>query len=120
MSLFGQPEFDAFALSLPGVTVVDQWECRVAKVGGKVFMLLGHLNEGGRISFKCGEDSFEILTSIDGIVQAPYFAKRQWVAVSGTADFPDRDLRAYLSRSYTLVAAGLTKKLRLELGIALA
>ncbi len=120
MRLFEMPEFDTFAQALPGVTLVDQWESRVAKVGGKVFMLLGHDENGGRIFFKCTEDSFEILTQIAGITQAPYFAKRQWVCVSIHADLPDADLRAYATRSHKLVAAGLTKKLRIELGIPLA
>lgn len=118
MSLFDRARFDAFASALPGVTLVDQWGSRVAKVGGKVFALLG--GEGGfrgRIVFKCGEDSFEILTAIDGIDQAPYFAKRQWVQVSAGADLPQRDLEAYVARSHALVARGLTKKLRQELGI---
>ncbi len=122
MSLFDTAGFDAFALSLPGGALVDQWEARVAKVGGKVFALLASggagLGAGGpRIVFKCGEDSFEILTAIDGIAQAPYFAKRQWVSVAHSADLPENDLEAYLSRSHDLVARGLTRKARQELGI---
>ena len=119
MSLFKKPEFERFAGSLPGVTFVDQWESRVAKVGGKVFALLttGMHDDIARIVFKVAEESFEILTAINGIAQAPYFAKRQWVSVSETADLPDKDLRTYIERSYRLVAKGLTKKLRVELGI---
>ena len=118
MSLHDPVGFDAFALALPGVTLVDQWESRVAKVGGKVFALLGDQGSfGGRIVFKCGEDSFEILTALDGIDQAPYFAKRQWVRVSAGAGLPESELEAYVARSHALVARGLTRKLRQELGI---
>ena len=118
MSLFDPAGFDAFVRALPGVTLADQWDSRVAKVGGKVFALLGGQGGfGGRVVFKCGEDSFEILTAIDGIEQAPYFAKRQWVQVSAGADLPAADLQAYVARSHALVARGLTKKLRQELGI---
>ena len=119
MSLFDRIEFEEFAGSLAGVTFVDQWESRVAKVGGKVFTLLttGMHDDVPRIVFKVTEESFEILTSIDGIAQAPYFAKRQWVSVSEKADLPDSDLRTYVERSYRLVARGLTKKLRIELEI---
>jgi len=121
MSLFKKTEYEAFAAALPGVTFVDQWDSRVAKVGGKVFALLttGMHDDQPRIVFKVAEESFEILTSINGIAQAPYFAKRQWVSVSDTADLPDSDLRTYVERSYRLVAKGLTKKLRTELGIAI-
>ncbi|MBL0371393.1 MmcQ/YjbR family DNA-binding protein [Rhizobium sp. KVB221] len=118
MSLFKQTAFDAFAGSLPGVTFVDQWESRVAKVGGKVFALLTTGKDGQeRIVFKCPEESFVILTAIDGISQAPYFAKRQWVSVSSLAEFPEHDLSTYLMRSYKTVSASLTKKLQRELGI---
>lgn len=118
MSLFDREEFERFAGSLAGVTFIDQWESRVAKVGGKVFTLLhGPGTDGANIVVKVTEESFEILTAIDGIAQAPYFAKRQWVSVSEKADLPDRDLRTYVERSYRLIAKGLTKKLRTELGI---
>ena len=122
MSLFGQEQFETFAGQFSGVTFVDQWESRVAKVGGKVFTLLttGMQDDRPRIVFKVAEESFEILTAIDGISQAPYFAKRQWVSVSDAAELPDRDLRTYVERSYRTVAKGLTKKLRIELGIEIA
>lgn len=119
MSLFEQKQYESVLGKLPGVTFVDQWESRVAKVGGKVFTLLatGMNDDRPRIVFKVAEESFEILTAIDGIAQAPYFAKRQWVSVSDAADLPDKDLRTYVERSYRTVARGLTRKLRAELGI---
>jgi len=118
VSLHDPAGFDAFVATLPGVTLSDQWESRVAKVGGKVFALLGALGKAEtRLVFKCGEASFEILTALDGVDQAPYFAKRQWVSVAATAGLSDDELRAYILRSHGLVARGLTKKLRHELGI---
>lgn len=119
MSLFNQTQYEKFLGKMPGVTFVDQWESRVAKVGGKVFTLLttGMHDDRPRIVLKVSEESFEILTSIDGIAQAPYFAKRQWVSVSDAADLPDKDLRTYVERSYRIIARGLTRKLRAELGI---
>ncbi|UVC11846.1 MmcQ/YjbR family DNA-binding protein [Rhizobium sp. TH2] len=118
MSLFNQAQFDAFAGKQPGVAFVDQWGSRVAKVGGKVFTLLHSPgNDDANIVFKVPEESFEILTAMDGIIQAPYFAKRQWVSVSSEADLPAKDLQIYILRSYKTVAKSLTKKLRTELGI---
>lgn len=117
MSLFKLNEFNAFTSSLPGVTHVDQWEARVAKVGGKVFALLTQDDGVSRISLKCPELSFVILTAIEGITQAPYFAKRQWVSVANVADLPETDLKSYLTQSHQIVAKGLTKKARRELGI---
>lgn len=117
MSLFSQKAFDAFVTTRPGVTFVDQWESRVAKVGGKVFALLNAWKGSDRIIFKCPEETFEILTSMDGIEQAPYFAKRKWVSVSSSADLPEHDLKTYILRSYDTVAGSLTRKVQRELGI---
>lgn len=118
MSLFKQAQFDAFAGKHAGVAFVDQWGSRVAKVGGKVFTLLNSPgNDDANIVFKVPEESFEILTSIEGIVQAPYFAKRQWVSVGKDAKLPEGDLKTYILRSYKIIAKSLTKKLRTELGI---
>ena len=120
MSLFEPESFERFAISLAGVSLVDQWESRVAKVGGKVFTLLRLASPDlHSVVFKCREESFVVLTGIEGVKQAPHFAKRQWVCVPKEADLGDAELDAYLRRSYRLVAAGLTKKLRLELGIPL-
>ncbi len=117
-TLFARPAFEGFANDRAGTSLVDQWGSCVAKVGGKAFLLLG--DAGDRITFKCPEESFELLTMIEGIDQAAYFAKRKWVTISDSAEFSDADLRAYAQRSYELVAAGLTRKLRDELGIKIA
>ena len=117
MSVFQLEGFERFVQSLPGTSLVDQWGSRVAKVGGKVFSLFGLSEDPGCIVFKCTEDSFVVLTGIEGVKQAPHFAKRQWVSVPKVPDIPDDEIEAYLRRSYHLVSQGLTKKLRQELGI---
>ncbi|MDC9822784.1 MmcQ/YjbR family DNA-binding protein [Devosia sp. ZB163] len=76
MTIHDRDSFSAFVTGLPGVTLHEQWEALVAKVGGKVFCLLGDTNGG--IVFKVGEIAFDGLTEMDGIGQAAYFAKRQW------------------------------------------
>jgi predicted DNA-binding protein (MmcQ/YjbR family) len=118
MNPFGIDSFESLALSLPGVSLVDQWGSRVAKVGDKVFALI-RLSEPDLhcIVFKCPEDSFVVLTAIEGIKQAPYFAKRKWVCVASAADLTNAEREAYLHRSYWLICASLTRKVREELGI---
>ena len=119
MTLLERPAFDSYLSAWPGVTFVDQWDSHVAKVGGKVFAVLGK-NDGWRLVIKVSEESFEILTSMEGVSQAPYFAKRKWVNINDRAPLERDDLEYYLRRSYELVAQGLTKKLRAELGIELS
>lgn len=71
MSLFEPENFESFTMSLPGVSLVDQWESRVAKVGGKVFTLLRLTSPDlHSIVFKCPEESYIVLTGIEGIKQA--------------------------------------------------
>jgi len=115
MALHSARVFGKFVRDLPAVTVVEQWESSVAKVGGKVFALCG--TDGGHVTFKVTELSFEGLTEIDGIGQAPYFARRAWVSVAKGADISDTDLKAYIKASHRMVAEKLTKKLRAELGL---
>lgn len=109
----------SFALAQPRTTVVAQWGGLVFKVAGKVFLVLGldgQVLEG--VCFKCTPVEFEELTDFDGIVQAPYFAKRHWVKLEDPAALPELQLQARIRRSYELVAAGLPKKTRAQLGLA--
>lgn len=116
MSFFERSFFDATLTAWPGVGFVDQWDSHVAKVGDKVFAVLGQ-RDNWRLVLKCTEESFEILTSLEGIAQAPYFAKRKWISIADNSPLEQEELEHYIRRSYQLVAAGLTRKLRMELGI---
>lgn len=114
MTLFSVKTFGKFIASLKGSAMVEQWESHVAKVGGKVFALISQ--DGGRVVFKVSETSFEGLTALEGIAQAPYFARRHWVTVSKGA-LSDADLKAYVTASYRMVAGKLTRKAKAELGL---
>lgn len=109
----------SFALALPHTTVVKQWgECLVHKVAGKMFLIL--VLDGGTVAgviFKCTPDEFDELTALDGIIQAPYCAKRMWAKVEDLAALPEPQLNARIKRSYDLVAAGLPKKTQVALGL---
>jgi predicted DNA-binding protein (MmcQ/YjbR family) len=116
--LHSRAGFEAFITSLPATTLNPQWEALVAKVGGKVFCMLGD-DPGYRPStlvFKVTEIAFEGLVELDGIDQASYFAKRQWVRVAPGSLEPEL-LRGYIRQSHALIAAKLTRKLRAELGL---
>lgn len=116
MSLFERQNFDKTLEKWPGVSFVDQWDSHVAKVGDKVFAVLGE-RENWRLVIKCSEESFEILTALDGINQAPYFAKRKWISISDHSPLEPMEVEHYVHRSYELVVREMTKKLRTELGI---
>jgi predicted DNA-binding protein (MmcQ/YjbR family) len=115
MSLHSRPGYSALIATLPAATLHEQWEALVAKVGGKVFCLLG--DASGDIVFKVTEIAFDGLVELDGIVQAPYFAKRAWVRVSPGALEPEL-LAGYIRQSHAMIAGKLTRKLRTELGLS--
>ena len=107
--------FEKYVSGLPAAVLNEQWGGVVGKVGGKIFALYGL--ETSVVVFKVTAMSFAGLTTIEGIEQAAYFAKGQWVGVQKRAKLPVKDLRAYIARSHALVAANLTRKLRAELGL---
>lgn len=117
MSLHSVKAFSKFVSGMAGVTLVEQWGSLVAKVGGKVFALVAV--DGADVVFKVGEISFDGLTTLQGVGQVPYFAKRQWVSVGKDA-LSDAELKNYVRASYDIIASKLTKKLRADLGISVA
>ncbi len=106
--------YDAFCAALPHATHVVQWgDASVWKIGGKVFAI-GGWSEGPAfaVTFKCSEASFAILKELPGLRPAPYLASRglSWIQRLDSRSLGDRDLEAYLRRSYTMVLAALPKK----------
>lgn len=119
--LLTRPGFEAYALSLPAVTIVHQWgDASVAKVGGKIFALLsGWLTNGEPgLSFKCSDMAFEMLPELEHIRPTPYLALAKWVQVTPGAPLTDTELRAYVAEAHRLVVLRLTRKARAELGLA--
>lgn len=114
MSLHDRAEFETFIGSLRAATLGEQWEAVVAKVGGKVFCLLG--DDGKVLVFKVSELAFDGLVELPGIAQAAYFAKRQWVRVEPGA-LEETLLKGYIERSYQTIADKLTRGQRMELGL---
>jgi predicted DNA-binding protein (MmcQ/YjbR family) len=110
--------YNAFCAKLPAATHVVQWGGHdVWKVGGKVFAIGGQDDGELRVSFKVTPTAFEMLKDAPGCIPAPYLASRgmTWIQASG-GEFPSADLCAYITESHRLVAAGLSKRVRRELG----
>ncbi|MGN6148448.1 MAG: MmcQ/YjbR family DNA-binding protein, partial [Rhizomicrobium sp.] len=109
---------EKFLKSLKHTTMVVQWgDHHVYKIGGKMFAVVGGSGDAEPgLTFKAGETSFDILTKQKGIIQAPYMARNQWVKLERLSALKDSELKAYLERSYQMIASGLTKKMRVSLG----
>ena len=112
-------EIETFCLSLRAATTVVQWGGHhVFKVGDKMFALLGNKSEKPQsLSFKVSDDSFHILTQMPHIIPAPYLARAKWVCLQRLNALTTKELKGYLARAHTLVACGLSKSKKLELGL---
>ena len=112
--------FNAFCRALPATTYVMQWGgSHVWKVGGKVFAIGGWGDGVAAFIFKTTDLTFEILADQPGLRPAPYFASRgmKWIQHYAKPGLTDAELRDIIRQSHTLVAAGLTRKARAELGL---
>lgn len=113
-------EFNTFCRALPATTHVVQWGgADVWKVGGKVFAIGGWESDEPSFVFKAGDVSYEILKAQPGLRPAPYLASRglKWIQHYARPGLSDDDLRDYIRRSHAIVARGLSKKKRVELGL---
>lgn len=113
-------EFNAYCKGLPVTTYVNQWGgAHVWKIGGKVFAIGGWADDVPAFTFKASELAYEILKDQPGLRPAPYLASRgmKWIQHYAEPGLSDADLRDYIAESYDIVARGLTKKKRAELGL---
>jgi predicted DNA-binding protein (MmcQ/YjbR family) len=105
-----------FALSLPHARASEQWGGVAFKVEEKVFCFAS--SDAGIVKaviFKCTPKEFDELAEIDGVDQAPYFAKRHWVRVADFLAMSATELERRTRRSYDLVVAKLPKKVQATL-----
>jgi len=112
--------FNNFCRNLPAATYVVQWGgSHVWKVGGKVFAVGGWSDQDFAVTFKVSPMAYEILRQQPGLRPAPYLASRgmTWIQHYAKPGLKDRELRDYIKLSHALVAQGLTKRLRRELGL---
>ncbi len=109
---------NAFCAAPPPATHAVQWGgADVWKVCGKVFAI--QWTDPMRVTFKVSPMAFEILSEAPGCIPAPSMASRgiKWIQWLGPQTLDADALRDHLTESHRLVAAGLTKKLRAELGL---
>ena len=115
-----EDEYNAFCGALLATTHVVQWgDAHVWKVGGKVFAIARWRDGEPFITFKAGEVSYEVLKEQPGLRPAPYLASRglKWIQHYAAPGLSDEELRAYLRRAHELVARGLSRRARRELGL---
>jgi predicted DNA-binding protein (MmcQ/YjbR family) len=114
-------DYNTFCAALPHTTHVVQWGgAHVWKVGGKVFAIAGWSDgDALAVTFKVSDLAFDILGEQPGCRPAPYLASRgmKWIQRFSDDSMDDAALEDYLRESHRIVAAGLTKRLKTELGL---
>ncbi len=119
-------QYNAYCATLPASFHAVQWgDADVWKVGtAKTFKVFAVGGLGGKdkaaVSFKVSEFGWEVLREAEGCRPAPYLASRgmKWIQADLKGGLKAKELKQYLEASHCLVAAGLPKKLRVELGLA--
>ena len=111
--------FHQAAMALPGTTFDIKWGAdRIYSVGGKMFAGAGALGDPApRYGLKCSDLAFEALIEQGLAVPAPYAARFKWVQLVAADALSDAELAAYLAQAHALVAAGLSRRMRLALGV---
>jgi predicted DNA-binding protein (MmcQ/YjbR family) len=115
-----QKALEAFLLSLPGAELSIQWgDDRIFKIGGKMFAATGpnKPNSEARVSFKCSDLAFEMLSKRRGLMPARYLARAKWVTLDDPKAMDADELKARLAEAHRLVAEKLPKKTRAALGL---
>ncbi len=115
-------DFNCFCESLPATNYVMQWGgSHVWKVGAKVFAIGGWADADANpaFTFKVEPMAFAVLCDQPGLRPAPYFASRgmKWIQCYAKPRPSDAQLKELLQDSHRIVARGLTKKARKDLGL---
>jgi predicted DNA-binding protein (MmcQ/YjbR family) len=107
-------EVQAAAMALPGATRITLWRRQdVYKVRGKVFAIC----EADSLSFKATDIAYEVLTQEGPGRPAPGFVPGHWVNIP-LSGLDAEEMAGWIETSHRLAAAGLTKKARIQLGLA--
>jgi predicted DNA-binding protein (MmcQ/YjbR family) len=101
---------NAICKTFPGSEVSDPWGGGhdVWKVGGKMFAAVGASGEGVSIKTDSIETAEKLIEMGVGVKAA--YLHRSWLSLP--LDTPKTELRARLAASYTIVRAGLPKKVQ--------
>ena len=78
-------------------------------IAKKMFCVTG-LESPLKVSFKVTEEEFDELASSPGIIPAPYMARHKWVLVEDVNVLNKKQWKQYITQSYELVKAKLSKK----------
>jgi predicted DNA-binding protein (MmcQ/YjbR family) len=96
--------------TLPSVTEDIKWGNDLCfLIGGKMFCVTP-IDTPLKVSLKVTDEEFGELTSLPGIIPAPYAARYKWILVEDITIFTNQQWEHYIAQSYNLVKSKLSKK----------
>jgi predicted DNA-binding protein (MmcQ/YjbR family) len=108
----------AICKNFKGVTEDIKWENHLCfNVGGKMFLVTSPDTVPISASFKVNDDEFEILSSREGFMPAPYLARYKWVRIDDINLLSKKQWEFYIQESYMLIASRLPEKIKKQLGL---
>jgi predicted DNA-binding protein (MmcQ/YjbR family) len=113
-------DFCAHCLSLPHVeeTMPFGPDVLVYKIGGKMFALVIPDDFPPSVNLKCDPDrALELRDRYEDIQPGYHMNKRHWNTLVLEGRLPAHLVRELIEHSYQLVTAGLSRKVRSELGL---
>ena len=111
-------EIDAFCSSLPGAVRSIQWKgVIVFKLGGVLFAMMSSYDadQPRELWFKAAPEHYDVLSRSTGF--RPARPRLKWVALDDPKAVTASELKAYLRRAHAVIASGLSKKKRTQLGV---
>ena len=104
-----------YCMGFKGVKESIKWEDHLCyTIGERIFCMAG-MNDNSAVNLKVSPEDFEELTEREGIEQAPYFARGQWIAIHKRNALKPKEWEHYLEKAYQLIKAKLTKKMLREI-----
>lgn len=104
---------EAYCLSKKGTNISLKFDNLLCYcVAEKIYAAISLDNTPMRLTFKTGVEHFDIVTEDPLFIQAPYFAKRQWVTCLDMHALTASQMQEYIDRSYQLIYSKLSKKLQ--------
>lgn len=104
--------FRTYCIGLKGSTEDIKWEDQLCFMVEQKIYVMCSLGAPHSFSFKVSPEDFDQLVARNGLKQAPYLARGQWVFSASLEVLPDEELKQRIAESRELILSKLSKKVR--------
>src|SRR5688572_26078521 len=98
-------ELRTICLSLPGTTETIKWGADLVLMVGEKMFCVTSTEPPHNISLKVNDEDFEELSTVSGIIPAPYMARAKWVQVQKHSVWNKKEWERRIKEAHSLVAA---------------